>query len=231
VHPSGFSSRRIHGYIPAERIHVHIPGHTRWILGSYLHDIFQPRHSSFVAMMQLENCILQPCLTVPMYKIIRFISTLIDKKLPPDGSNGASWIFFRLPCFSIWLTNIIGCAPSAPDGSSPRGYSQKNSGIGSREYSNLLHAFLLVSFTDFAHFLNGFSSCVCCKPPESKMREAYSFWQDLAFPLIPFCFFSLFLFVPVFLMLSLLYAICTVKDPEIYFGPCHFRGPLARAYK
>jgi hypothetical protein len=25
--------------------------------------------------------------------------------------------------------------------------------------------------------------------------------------------------------------ICTIKNPEIYFGPCHFGGPLARAYK
>jgi hypothetical protein len=28
-------------------------------------------------------------------------STLIDKKLPPDGSNDTSWIFFRLLCSSI----------------------------------------------------------------------------------------------------------------------------------
>jgi hypothetical protein len=65
-----FSSRRRHGYIPAERIHVRIPGHTGRILGSYLHDIFQSRHSSFVAMTQLENHMLQPCLTVPVYKIV-----------------------------------------------------------------------------------------------------------------------------------------------------------------
>jgi hypothetical protein len=64
-----FSSRRRYRYIPAERIHVHIPGHIGRILGSYLHDIFQPRYSSFVAMMQLENHMLQPCLTVPVYKI------------------------------------------------------------------------------------------------------------------------------------------------------------------
>jgi hypothetical protein len=50
-----FSSRHRHRYIPAERIHVRIPGHTGWILGSYLRVIFKPRHSSFVTMMQLEN--------------------------------------------------------------------------------------------------------------------------------------------------------------------------------
>jgi hypothetical protein len=59
-----FSLRHRHGYIPAERIHVRILGHTGRILGSYLRDIFQSRHSSFVAMTQLENHMSQPCLTV-----------------------------------------------------------------------------------------------------------------------------------------------------------------------
>jgi hypothetical protein len=59
-----FSSRRRHRYIPAERIYMHIPGHTGWILGSYLCNIFQSRHSSFVMMTQLENHMSQPCLTV-----------------------------------------------------------------------------------------------------------------------------------------------------------------------
>jgi hypothetical protein len=68
-----FSSRHRHGYIPAECIHMCIPGHTGWILGSYHRDIFQPRHSSFVTMTQLENHTLQPCLTIPAYKIFRFI--------------------------------------------------------------------------------------------------------------------------------------------------------------
>jgi hypothetical protein len=64
-----FSSRRRHGYIPAERIHVRILGHIGRILGSYLRDIFQSQHSSFLAMMQLENHISQPCLTVSVYEI------------------------------------------------------------------------------------------------------------------------------------------------------------------
>jgi hypothetical protein len=42
---------------------VHIPGHIGRILGSYLRDIFQSQHSSFVAMTQLENHMSQPCLT------------------------------------------------------------------------------------------------------------------------------------------------------------------------
>jgi hypothetical protein len=52
---------------------VRIPGHTGWILGFYRCDIFQPRHLSFVVMMQLENYTSQPCLTVPAYKIFGFI--------------------------------------------------------------------------------------------------------------------------------------------------------------
>jgi hypothetical protein len=64
-----FSSRRRHEYIPAERIHVRILSHIGWIPGSYLHDIFQSRHSSFVAMTQLENRMSQPCLTDPKIKI------------------------------------------------------------------------------------------------------------------------------------------------------------------
>jgi hypothetical protein len=58
VRPPGFSSCRRHGYIPAERIHVHVPGHTGRIPGSYLRD--KSRHSSFIAITQLENLISQP---------------------------------------------------------------------------------------------------------------------------------------------------------------------------
>jgi hypothetical protein len=65
-----FSSHRRHGYVSAERIHVRIPGHTGRILGSYLRDVFQPRHSSFVVMTQLENRMSHPCLTVSMYQIL-----------------------------------------------------------------------------------------------------------------------------------------------------------------
>jgi hypothetical protein len=50
------------------------------------------------------------------------------------GISSTSWFFtigFNFPSFSCQLLSI-GCATSAPDGSSPRGYSQKNSGIGSK---------------------------------------------------------------------------------------------------
>jgi hypothetical protein len=46
-----------------------------------------------------------------------------------------------------FIRNIVGCAPSAPDGISPRGYSRIFSGIGSKnEFS---FADLFVSFHQF----------------------------------------------------------------------------------
>jgi hypothetical protein len=64
-----FSSRHRHKYIAAERIHVHIPGHTGRIPGSYLRD--KSRHLSFAAMTQLKNRMSQPCLTDLVHKIFR----------------------------------------------------------------------------------------------------------------------------------------------------------------
>jgi hypothetical protein len=117
VRPPGFSSHRRHGYIPAERIHVRILGHTGRIPGSYLRD--KSRHSSFVAITQLENR------SEILTENIRVSTTI---KLAPDGSNTS-------PISNALPMNIVGCALSAPDGSSPRGYSRKKSfsSIGSRD--------------------------------------------------------------------------------------------------
>jgi hypothetical protein len=93
VHQDFFSHRR-HGYIPVERIHVRIPGHTGRILGSYLRDILQPRHSSFVAMMQLENYILQPCLTDSIYVIFRVILFNFHEYFPMGVIN----VYFCWQC-------------------------------------------------------------------------------------------------------------------------------------
>jgi hypothetical protein len=73
-------------------------------------------------MTQLENHMSQPCLTVLVYKIF---GLFILNFLSPSLLQYA-WI------------NIIGCTPSAPDGSSPRGYSQILSGIGSRKIDRLV---------------------------------------------------------------------------------------------
>jgi hypothetical protein len=135
-----FSSRCRHRYIPAERIHVCIPGHTGWILGSYLRDIFQPRHSSFVVMTQLENRMSQPCLTDSISQVFEFIQPWLIKISLPMGVIMLPEASLALYLSSIHWKNIVGCAPSALDGRSPRGYSQKSiiSSIGSNVLCLLL---------------------------------------------------------------------------------------------
>jgi hypothetical protein len=114
-----FSLRCRHGYIPAERIHVRIPGHTGRILGPYLHDIFQPWHSSFVAMTQLENYISQPCLTESIYASFRVILNFLW--IPPDGSNQcfADDVAKVALLFSFCRLISIGCAKALPMGVAP----------------------------------------------------------------------------------------------------------------
>jgi hypothetical protein len=144
VRPPGFSSHRRHGYLPVERIHVHIPGLTGRIPGSYLRD--KPRHSSFVAITQLENHMSQSYLTDVISKI--FWIYINFSWVAPDGSNHS--IFHRLCSQSFIVVKMlvthtvstnsfnrsfvifiaaslfsIGCALSAPDGSSPQGYSRE----------------------------------------------------------------------------------------------------------
>jgi hypothetical protein len=104
---------------------MRIPGHTGWILGSYLHDIFQPWHSSFVAMTQLENHMSQPCLTISILKIFGLLN-LDWYKLPPDGSNDASQIFFRLLCSIIHEKTSSGARPALPMGVAPEAIVKKN---------------------------------------------------------------------------------------------------------
>jgi hypothetical protein len=119
-----FSSHRRHGYIPAERIHVRIPGHIGRILGSYLRDIFQPRHSSFVAMMQLEKYIWQPCLTDLIYVIFRVTFFNFHEYLPMGVVN----VYFasnvaKVPSFRRFLS--IGCATALPMGVAPEAIAKK----------------------------------------------------------------------------------------------------------
>jgi hypothetical protein len=83
VRPPGFSSHRRHGYIPAERIHMRIPGHTGRIPG--LTFVINHGIRVLVAMMQLEDHMSQPCLTVSEYKIFELLKLI--KKVAPDGSN------------------------------------------------------------------------------------------------------------------------------------------------
>jgi hypothetical protein len=169
-----FSSRHRHGYIPAECIHVRIPGHTGWILGSYLHDIFQPRHSSFVAMTQLENYISQPCLTESIYASFRVILNFLW--IPPDGSSQCfADDVAKVPLLFPFCQLIsIGCATALPMGVAPEAIAEI---FGYR----LKRLFKFAPCTSsriiywFSHFLNGFSFCVRCKPPSRRRGKPVHF--------------------------------------------------------
>jgi hypothetical protein len=68
--------------IPAERIHVRILGHTGRILGPYLRD--KSRHSSYVAITQLENLMSQSNFLTDKIKEFRTFKLIF---FAPDGSN------------------------------------------------------------------------------------------------------------------------------------------------
>jgi hypothetical protein len=90
-----------------------IPGHTGRILGSYLHNMFQSWHSNFVAMMQLENHMLQPCLTVSVQKIFGLFNLdLYIYIFPPDGSNCTFQVFFRLLYSFMRVEISLGARPT-----------------------------------------------------------------------------------------------------------------------
>jgi hypothetical protein len=96
---------------------VHIPGYTGRILGSYLHDMFQSWHSSFVAMTQLENHMLQPCLTVSTPKIFGLFNLNINS-LP----MGVIALFETSFAFFYVLRNLrvsSGARPALPMGVAP----------------------------------------------------------------------------------------------------------------
>jgi hypothetical protein len=102
---------------------VHIPGHTGRILGSYLRDIFQPRHSSFIVMTQLENYISQPCLTDLIYVIFRVTFFNFHEYLPMGVVN----VYFagnvaKVPSFHRFLS--IGCAAALPMGVAPEAIAE-----------------------------------------------------------------------------------------------------------
>jgi hypothetical protein len=100
------------------------------------------------------------CSNVPNIRVIQ--PWLI--KLPPDGSNDAFEISLRLFLHYSWK-NIIGCAPSTPDGSSPQGYSRKNliSSIGSK-------TLCLLSCHQIVALLNSIIGCAVSAPDGSSPR-------------------------------------------------------------
>jgi hypothetical protein len=174
VRPPGFSSRHRHGYIPAERIHVHIPGHTGRIPGSYLHD--KSRHLSVVAITQLENLMSQSLLTDKIKEFWIYINFF---QVPPDGSSRS--VLYRLRSRSLHgrlsssslfiVLSSIGCALSAPDGSSPRGYGW----------------ILVVNHRLKIHFFFFLLISPHCKPPSP--RRGFSYLSTILFIIIFFLFF------------------------------------------
>jgi hypothetical protein len=196
-----FSSRRRHGYIPAEHIHVRISGHTVRILGSYRRDIFQPRHSSFVTMTQLENYISQPCLTESIYVTFWVILFNFYEYLLMGVINVYFFVgnVAKVSCSFLLSTYFYRVRDSAPDGSSPEaiakifGYRLKRIDKFAPNTSSRIICW-------FCSLLNGFSPCVRCKPPSRRQgkpvrldRILRILWSLLASSLF-------FLYVPVFLI-------------------------------
>jgi hypothetical protein len=164
-----FSSRRRHGYIPAERIHVRISGHTGRILGSYLRDIFQPRYSSFVAMTQLKNYISQPCLIESIYAIFRVILFNFYEYLPMGVIN----VYFCWQCSQSSLLFIfcrllsIGCATALPMGVAPEAIAEIF-GYRLKRIDKLAPYTSSCIICRFYSLLNGFFPYVRCKPPSQR---------------------------------------------------------------
>jgi hypothetical protein len=161
--------------MPAERIHVRIPGHTGRILGSYLHD--KSWHSSFIAITQLENLMSQSLLTDKIKEFWIYISFF---QVPPDGSSHS--IFCRLRSRSLYgrlsssslliVSSSIGCALSAPDGSSPRGYGW----------------ILVVNHRLKIHFFFFLLISPVCKPPSP--RQSFSYLSTTLF-IFSLCYYRL----------------------------------------
>jgi hypothetical protein len=125
MRPLGFSL--YHGYrnLLAERIHVRILGHAGRILRSFLHDIcdhgiqacYHGRrglriHFLSRALFGYFNAKIFGLLWSTSHKF-----EVIVWCLPPMMKSS----FYS--CKKSNIFNFIGCATSAPDGSSPRGYS------------------------------------------------------------------------------------------------------------
>jgi hypothetical protein len=144
VCPPGFSS--YHGYdkLLAERIHVRILGHAGWILRSYLHDLCDHDiqacyHGRRDLIIKFLSRALFGCFSARNHRVAFSTSR---ESLPMGVKCRVYYLVFatndEVDFYSCIVANIcifIGCATSAPDGSSPRGYSRIfYSSIGSEFY-------------------------------------------------------------------------------------------------
>jgi hypothetical protein len=124
---------------------VRIPGHTGRILESCLHDFYDHGIQALSRWLSLRIFWLLIASLVWLLKCTKYSSCSSNNSwMTPDESNQflfcrhevedyCRWMVVDYACdFPSMLSIIIGCTTSAPDGSSPRGYSRNFSGIGSK---------------------------------------------------------------------------------------------------
>jgi hypothetical protein len=175
---------------------------------------------------QLENYILQPCLTDLIYVIFRVTFFNFHEYLPMGVFN----VYFagnvaKVPSFRRFLS--IGCATALPMEVAPEAIAE----IFGYRLKRIDKLALYTSSCIICRLyspLNEFSLCTL-QAPESKTRWTCAFWQILSYSLFPSFFFFYTRRFSWYANFSMLFAL--VKSRKVYFGPCRSRGPLARAYK
>jgi hypothetical protein len=130
--PPGFSSYRGYDKLLAERIHVHILGHAGRILRYYLHDLcdhdiqscYYGGHGLRIKFLLRA---LFGCFRAWNHRVAFSTSR---ESLPMGVKHRVYYLVFATndevnfySCIGADISIFIGCATSAPDGSSPRGYS------------------------------------------------------------------------------------------------------------
>jgi hypothetical protein len=190
-------------------------------------------HSSFVAMTQLENYISQPCLTESIYATFWVILFNFYEYLPMGVINVYFLLAMQPKFLALFFCRLIsiGCVTALPMGVAPEAIAEI---FGYR----LKRIDKFVPYTSsrincwFCSLLNRFSLCVHCKPPSRRQGKPVHLDSILRILSDPFSLlFTLFIRTCFLDTLTPLCYLHCKKIPEIYFGPYHFRGPLARAYK
>jgi hypothetical protein len=136
---------------------MRILGHVGWILRSYLHDLCDHDIQAFITMMRIENQTFVVSL-VWLFQCSKSSSYFLQLVANPSQwewiSEFQCLMFVILTMKSIICSNMksiiclfnaksiiaifIRCTTSAPDGSSPRGYSRIFSSIGSKVLSSFI---------------------------------------------------------------------------------------------
>jgi hypothetical protein len=129
----GISSYCTYGKLLAERIHVRILGHAGRILGSYLydlcnHDIQECYRDERGLRIKFLSKALFGCFSVRNHRVAFSTSR---ESLPMGVKRRVYYLVFTTDdevdfysCIGADIFIFIGCAISAPDGSSPRGSSR-----------------------------------------------------------------------------------------------------------